>query len=86
MRVDGVKGYHDIAAADMLMERDDTLRAAGIDLCVGEMRDPVKDQFKRFGLHSRPGAERIFSTIGEAVSGYLTTHPVQWRDWEDRRR
>ena len=76
----------DITAADMLMELDDTLRAAGIDLCFAEMKDPVKDQLKRFGLHSRLGAERFFSTIGEAVSGYLKTHPVQWLDWEDRRR
>ena len=75
----------DITAADMLMELDDTLRAAGIDLCLAEMKDPVKDKLKRFGLHSRLGAERFFSTIGEAVSGYLKTHPVQWLDWEDRR-
>ena len=75
----------DITAADMLMELDDTLRAAGIDLCLAEMKDPVKDKLKRFGLHSRLGAERFFSTIGEAVSSYLKTHPVQWLDWEDRR-
>ena len=44
----------DITAADMLMELDDTLRDIGIDLCLAEMKDPVKDKLKRFGLHSRP--------------------------------
>ncbi len=75
----------DVTAADMLDELDDTLHAAGIDLCFAEMKDPVKDKLKRFGLLSRLGAERFFPTIGQAVSGYLKTHPVQWQDWEDRR-
>ena len=34
----------DITAADMLMKLDDTLRATGIDLCLAEMKVPVKDK------------------------------------------
>jgi hypothetical protein len=26
----------------------------------------------------------FFATIGEAVSSYLSAHPVHWVDWEDR--
>ena len=33
----------DVTSADMLAELDDTLHAAGIKLCVAEMKDPVKD-------------------------------------------
>jgi high affinity sulfate transporter 1 len=75
----------DVTAADVLDELDKELEAAGVDLCFAEMKDPVKDKLKRFGLFARLGKERFFATIGQAVSGYLKTHPVQWEDWEDRR-
>jgi high affinity sulfate transporter 1 len=74
----------DVTAADMLADLDDTLQAAGIELCFAEMKDPVKDKLKRFGLFTRLGEEMFFPTIGKAVSGYLNTYPVQWVDWEDR--
>lgn len=74
----------DVTAADVLDELDRTLRAAGIDLCFAEMKDPVKDKLKRFGLFARLGEERFFATLGEAVSSYLNAHPVDWVDWEDR--
>ena len=74
----------DITAADMLDELDAALRAADIELCFAELKDPVKDKLKRFGLFSRLGEERFFATIGQAVSAYLKTHPVPWVDWEDR--
>lgn len=75
----------DVTAADTLDELDRELDAAGIDLCFAEMKDPVKDKLKRFGLFSRLGEERFFPTMGQAVSSYLKAHPVQWVDWEDRR-
>ena len=76
----------DVTAADMLDELDQALHAAGIELCFAEMKDPVKDKLKRFGLFRRLGEERFFATIGEAVSSYVKTHAVQWVDWEDRAR
>jgi high affinity sulfate transporter 1 len=74
----------DVTAADMLDELDATLHAAGIDLCFAELKDPVKDKLKRFGLFSRLGEKRFFATLGQAVSAYLGTHAVEWVDWEDR--
>jgi high affinity sulfate transporter 1 len=74
----------DVTAADTVSELDDTLQAAGIELCFAEMKDPVKDKLKRFGLFTRLGEQTFFATLGEAVSAYLATHPVQWVDWEDR--
>jgi high affinity sulfate transporter 1 len=75
----------DVTAADMLAELDETLHAAGIELCFAEMKDPVKDKLKRFGLFARFGEGTFFPTLGAAVSGYLDTHTVDWEDWEDRR-
>jgi high affinity sulfate transporter 1 len=75
----------DVTASDILEELDQTLRAAGIDLCFAEMKDPVKDKLKRFGLFSCFGEQRFFATLGQAVGSYLTVHQVKWVDWEDRR-
>jgi high affinity sulfate transporter 1 len=71
----------DVTAADMLAELDERLHAAGIELCFAEMKDPVKDKLKRFGLFARLGEETFFPTIGTAVDGYLAAHPdVEWAD------
>ena len=74
----------DVTAADAVCELDDTLHAAGIELCFAEMKDPVKDKLKRFELFTRFGERTFFATLGEAVSAYLATHLVEWVDWEDR--
>jgi len=74
----------DVTAADAISELDDTLRAATIELCFAEVKDPVKDKLKRFGLLTRFGEQTFFATLGEAVSAYLSSHPVEWVDWEDR--
>src|SRR4030095_4154426 len=73
-----------VLAADAVAELDDDLHRAGIELCFAEMKDPVKDKLKRFGLFTRLGEQTFFATVGEAVSAYLATHPVDWVDWEDR--
>jgi len=74
----------DVTSADMLAELDETLHAAGIELCFAEMKDPVKDKLKRFGLFARLGDETFFPTIGVAVKRYLKTCEVEWQDWEER--
>jgi high affinity sulfate transporter 1 len=74
----------DVTAADAVSELDDTLHAASIELCFAEMKDPVKDKLKRFGLFTRFGEQTFYATLGEAVNAFLATYPVDWVDWEDR--
>ena len=74
----------DVTAADAVRELDDTLQAAGIELCFAEMKDPVKDKLKRFELFERLGEKTFFRTLGEAVTAYRASHSVEWVDWEDR--
>jgi MFS superfamily sulfate permease-like transporter len=74
----------DVTSADVVCDLDDELRAAGTRLCFAEMKDPVKDKLKRFGLYERFGEGTFFATLGEAVNAYLDSHPVEWVDWEDR--
>lgn len=73
----------DITAADMLAELDNKLHRAGMDLCFAEMKGPVKDILKRYGLFDSFGNENFFPTIGQAVDQYLITHQVHWQDWDE---
>jgi high affinity sulfate transporter 1 len=68
----------DVTAADVVCELDDQLKAAGIELRFAEMKGPVKDKLKRFGLFARLGEERFFATLDEGVTAYLEQHRVQW--------
>jgi MFS superfamily sulfate permease-like transporter len=74
----------DVTAADVLTELDAALQAQSIELCFAELKDPVKDKLKRFGLFTRIGEQSFFPTIGAAVARYLEIHDVEWVDWEDR--
>jgi high affinity sulfate transporter 1 len=74
----------DTTAADVLRELDEELAAEGVDLRFAEMKDPVKDRLKRYGLFERFGADHFYPTVGEAVSAYLDATGVEWTDWEDR--
>ena len=49
----------DITAADMLAELDQRLHQAGMDLCFAEMKGPVKDRLKRYGLFTAFGTENF---------------------------
>ncbi len=73
----------DITAADVLAELDDELERSGIELCFAQMKGPVKDRLKRYGLFTRLGTENFFPTIGQAVDCYVDRFHVDWIDWED---
>jgi high affinity sulfate transporter 1 len=73
----------DVTAADILGELDKTLHEKGTELCFAELKDPVKDKLKRFDLFTQFGESYFFPTIGAAVSRFLETHNVEWKDWED---
>ncbi len=71
----------DVTSADMLAELMGALNEAGIELRIAEMKDPVKDKLKRFGLFAQLGEDAFFPTVGTAVKHYLVTHAVKWDDW-----
>lgn len=66
----------DTTAADMLAELDNALHESGMDLFFAEMKGPVKDMLKRYGLFTRLGEENFFPTIEQAVERYLAMHKV----------
>jgi len=70
----------DVTAADALVELDERLHSAGIELCFAELKDPVKDQLKRFGLFAQIGEKHFFPTIEAAVRNYVQSHTIDWVD------
>ncbi len=73
----------DVTAADTLAGLDADLHQAGIELCFAEMKGPVKDHLKRYGLFAGLGTDNFFPTIGQAVDRYLEVNQIQWRDWDE---
>ena len=67
----------DVTAADALVELHDNLENASIQLCFAEMKDPVKDKLKRFGLFARFGEKNFFATIDEVVNAYCATQRAE---------
>ena len=61
----------DVTASDALSDLNNLLEGRGIELCFAEMKDPVKDKLKRFGLYSEFGEGRFLPTIESAVSSFV---------------
>ncbi|MBD9427692.1 sulfate permease [Pseudomonas sp. PDM15] len=68
----------DVTSADMLVELEQILRAAGIELRFAEMKDPVKDKLLRLEVLEQIGSEVFHPTVGAAVDAYLQEHRVDW--------
>ncbi|QTS85346.1 STAS domain-containing protein [Ectopseudomonas khazarica] len=69
----------DVTSADMLAELEQMLAEAGIELHFAEVKGPVKDKFRRFGLLRENREQRIQPTVGAAVDAYLADHDVDWQ-------
>lgn len=63
----GANDRLDITSAEILMTLVATMRSAGIDVALAEVRQPVINMAKRVGLLEHLGEDRIFHTIDEAV-------------------
>ena len=74
----------DATAGETLRGLNDELDAAGIELAFAELKDPVRDRLRRYGIETAIGADRFFPTLGVAVAAYLDETGVDWLDWEDR--
>jgi len=74
----------DTSAAAILGELLAELRRQGVTLAFAELKGPVKDRLRRYGLYDQVGDDRFFPTVGTAVDGYLRATGVEWVDWEER--
>ena len=60
----------DVTAADVLSELNESLRVMGVKLAFAELKDPVKDKLKRFGIFDQFGEGFFFATVGAAVDAH----------------
>ena len=64
----------DVTSADMLGDLERTLAQAGIELHFAEVKGPLKDKLRRFGLLHDDQAEHLQPTVSAAVETYLNDH------------
>ncbi|RQS75576.1 SulP family inorganic anion transporter [Burkholderia sp. Bp8963] len=69
----------DVSAADRLVALRDELGERGIALCFAEMKGPVKDRLRAYGLFDTFGQLNFFPTVTDAVA-----HHVQQRNEDVR--
>jgi high affinity sulfate transporter 1 len=74
----------DVTGGEMLGALNEELRAAGVELAFAELKDPVRERLRHYGVEEAIGAARFFPTLGVAVAAYLGETGVDWQDWEDR--
>jgi len=70
----------DTTAADVIQSLHHDLDAAGVELHFAEVKDPVKDRLRRYGLLEELGPERFHPTVGTAVDAYVADSGVEWRE------
>jgi MFS superfamily sulfate permease-like transporter len=73
----------DTTAAEVLAELLDELRARGVQLAFAELKGPVKDRLRSYGLFERIGEARFFPTLGTAIDGYLLETGTTWDERSD---
>jgi high affinity sulfate transporter 1 len=69
----------DTTAADMLVDLDEELNAAGIHLILAELKDPVRDKIERYGLYDTIDRRHFYPTIEVAVAEFH----LEWQSRSD---
>ncbi|WP_353814997.1 SulP family inorganic anion transporter [Agromyces sp. SYSU T00266] len=75
----------DTTAIDEFVELDDWLASRGIRLVIAEMKDPVVDVLRRYGLADRFTPDRFAPTVGAAVDEITGTlrGDLEGTKWDD---
>lgn len=73
----------DTTAAETLCQLVEELRTRGIELGFAELKGPVKDRLREYGIYDAFGPGAFLPTLGRAVAAYVTAHHVPWRDWSE---
>ncbi len=68
----------DTSAAAMLETLIAHLEENDVELAFAELKGPVKDRLRHYGLYDRIGDDRFHATTGTAVRSYIATYEVDW--------
>jgi high affinity sulfate transporter 1 len=72
----GANSHLDITSSEKLVELVESLRSAGIDFALAEMRKPVQEAARRSGVLAAVGEDHVFYTIDEAIAGLARSDGV----------
>ena len=76
----------DATAAEALVALDEELSRRGVRLVFAELKGPVKDRLRDYGLSGRFGPDRFYPTLGTAVSDHVEATGIDWIDWTERKK
>jgi MFS superfamily sulfate permease-like transporter len=68
----------DTTAADMLVDLDEELNAAGTSLVFAELKDPVRAKLERYELIGPLDPEHFFPTLDAAVDAFRSRTGATW--------
>jgi MFS superfamily sulfate permease-like transporter len=74
----------DATAAEVLRDVVEELHKEGIALVFAELKGPVKDRLRGYGVYDLLGDDAFPPTLGTAIDLHLERTGVEWVDWEDR--
>jgi high affinity sulfate transporter 1 len=74
----------DTTGAEVLGRVLDELAGKGVTLALAEIKGPVKDALRGYGLCDRIGEDHLFPTLGTAINAYLGDTGTKWVDWSDQ--
>lgn len=74
----------DSTAAEALKELLDELNELGVVLAFAELKDPIRDRLRAYGLIHYFEPDLLFPTIGVAVHEYVERTGTPWVDWQER--
>jgi sulfate permease, SulP family len=69
----GANDQLDVTSLEMLTQLVQTVRSAGVDFALADVRQPVLKIARRAGLLDQIGENRIFHTVDEAVQALRAT-------------
>jgi high affinity sulfate transporter 1 len=68
----------DTTAADMLVDLDDELNAAGTSLAFAELKEPVRAKLERYELIGPLNPDHFFETLDSAVEAFRRKTGAEW--------
>jgi MFS superfamily sulfate permease-like transporter len=67
----------DVTTADMLRELHADLRARSIEVLLAQVKGPVRDRMRKTGLMAEMGEDRVYMSIGSAVTDFGRRWPPE---------
>lgn len=73
----------DTTGAEALVTLISDLRTMGVTFAFAELKGPVKDRLKGYGVYHRVGDENYYSTLAHAIADYVESTGGDVLDWID---